>query len=53
MTFLTAAFFARRALSQLSASDYVDWAGEMLVQDYDSYSLRILAGLARLSKNSG
>lgn len=32
---------------QLPASDYVDWAGEMLVQGYDSYSLRILAGLER------
>ena len=30
---------------QLPAGDYVDWAGEMLVQGHDSYSLRILAGL--------
>ena len=36
-------------MSQLPASDYVDWAGEMLVQSYDSYSLRILAGLERLA----
>jgi hypothetical protein len=36
-------------LYQLPAGDYVDWAGEMLVQGFDSYSLRILAGLGRLA----
>ena len=32
---------------QLGVGDYVDWAGEMLLQGHDSYSLRILAGLER------
>jgi hypothetical protein len=45
MNHLTKAIFGKRALGQLSASSYVEWAGEMLVQGYDSYSLRILAGL--------
>lgn len=49
MEYLIKAMFAERALGQPSASDYVDWAGEMLVQDYDSYSLRILAGLDRFA----
>jgi len=47
MTLSTKAIFGKRALYQLPASDYVDWAGEMLMQGYDSYSLRILAGLQR------
>ena len=49
MALSTKAIFGKRALYQLPASDYVDWAGEMLVQGYDSYSLRILAGLERLA----
>jgi hypothetical protein len=49
MTLSTTAIFGKRALYQPSASDYVDWAGEMLVQGYDSYSLRILAGVGRLA----
>src|SRR5215208_5660475 len=47
MILSTKAIFGKRALYQLPAGDYVDWAGEMLVQGYDSYSLRILAGLER------
>ena len=43
------AIFWKRALYQLPAGDYVDWAGEMLVQGHDSPSLRILAGLQRLA----
>lgn len=49
MDYLIKAIFGRRALGQLSASDYVDWAGEMLVQGYDSHSLRILAGLDKFA----
>jgi len=45
----TKAIFGKRALYQLPAGDYAEWAGEMLVQGYDSYSLRILAGLGRLA----
>jgi hypothetical protein len=41
--------FGKRALDQLSTNDYIDWAGEMLVQGYDTYSLRILAGLDRFA----
>jgi hypothetical protein len=47
MDYLLTAIFGKRALQQLSSVDYVDWAGEMLVQGYDSPSLRILAGLNR------
>ena len=47
MDFSTTAIFGKRALYQLPASDYVDWAVEMLTEGYDSYSLRILAGLER------
>ncbi|HTG94288.1 MAG TPA: hypothetical protein VL866_16960 [Pyrinomonadaceae bacterium] len=47
MDYLIAAIFGRRALGQLSSDDYKDWAGEMLLQSYDSRSLRILAGLDR------
>jgi hypothetical protein len=49
MHYLVTAIFGKKALHQLSTSDYVDWAGEMLVQGYDSYSLRILAGLDRFA----
>jgi len=45
MPLSTKAIFGKRALFQLTAADYVDWAGEMLVQGHDSNSLRILAGL--------
>ena len=47
MNYLLTAIFGKKALQQLSSGDYVDWAGEMLVQGYDSRSLRILAGLDR------
>jgi hypothetical protein len=36
-----------RAIGKISAEDYAVWAGEMLVQNHDSTSLRILAGLNR------
>jgi hypothetical protein len=49
MDYLLTAIFGKRALQQLSASDYAAWAGEMLVQGYDSRSLRILAGLDRFA----
>jgi hypothetical protein len=49
MELSTTAIFWKRTCSQLPAGDYVDWAGEMLVQGHDSYSLRILAGLERLA----
>jgi hypothetical protein len=44
---VTKLIFGKRALDKAHAEDYIDWAGEMLVQDYDSPSLRILAGLNR------
>ena len=47
MALSTRALFGKRALSKLSASDYVDWAIEMLVQGYDSHALCILAGFER------
>lgn len=43
------AIFGQRALQQLSADDYAAWAGEMLVEGYDSRSLRILAGLDKFA----
>ena len=43
------ALFGRRLLGHISALDYIDWAVEMLLQDYDSLDLRILAGLDRQS----
>ncbi len=49
MDYLLTAIFGKKALGQLSSSDYVDWAGEMLMQNYDSHSLRILAGLDRFA----
>ncbi len=39
------AFFARRALHEVSAEDLVGWAVEMLGAGQDTPSLRILAGL--------
>ena len=45
MDYLIKAIFGKRALGEVFASNYIDWAGEMLVQGYDSHSLRILAGL--------
>jgi hypothetical protein len=45
MTLSTRAIFGKRALYPLPASEYADWAGEMLARGHDSYSLRILAGL--------
>ncbi|HEX7295386.1 MAG TPA: hypothetical protein VF251_06510 [Pyrinomonadaceae bacterium] len=47
VAFLITSIFGKRALDQLSSDDYRKWAGEMLVQGYDSRSLRILAGLDR------
>ena len=41
------AIFGKRVVYQIPADDYIDWAGEMLVQGRDTYSLRILAGLER------
>ncbi|HEX8607680.1 MAG TPA: hypothetical protein VF679_03450 [Pedobacter sp.] len=49
MNYLISSIFGKRALAELSASDYVDWAGEMLMQGYDSHSLRILASLDKLA----
>jgi hypothetical protein len=43
------AIFGKQALHHIFAEDYIDWAYEMLLQDYDSPSLRILAGLNRPS----
>jgi hypothetical protein len=43
------AIFGKRFLQHVFAEDYIDWAYEMLLQDYDSPSLRILAGLNRPS----
>ena len=43
----TKAMFGKRALGDISAYDYIDWAEEMLMQEYDSPSLRVLAGLDR------
>ncbi|MBW4694030.1 MAG: hypothetical protein KME27_19975 [Lyngbya sp. HA4199-MV5] len=45
----TNAIFGKRALHQVFADDYIDWAIELLVQGYDSPNLRILAGLDRRS----
>src|SRR4026209_423182 len=47
MNYLITAILGKKALQQLSSGDYVDWAGELLVQGYYSRSLRILAGLDR------
>jgi hypothetical protein len=45
MKYSTTAIFGKRAVHDISAYDYIEWAEEMLMQDYDSSSLRILAGL--------
>ena len=45
----TKAVFGKRALGQVFADDYIDWAIAMLMEDYDSPNLRILAGLDRRS----
>ena len=52
MALSTKAIFGKRALYQLPASDYVDWAVEMLVRGHDSDSLRILAGLGPPASSS-
>jgi len=41
----TNAFFFARATNRLFASEYAEWAISMLERDFDSPSLRILAGL--------
>src|SRR5215510_8817812 len=51
MTYLLTSIFGKRALGQLSSGHYVEWAGEMLVEGYDSPSLRILAGLDRFASS--
>jgi hypothetical protein len=38
MSSSTKAIFGRRALHSIFAEDYIDWAGEMLMQDYDTES---------------
>ena len=47
MSYSTTAIFGKRAMSQISADVYIDWAMEMLTQNFDSRHLRILAGLGR------
>lgn len=47
MSYSANALFGKRALYLISAEDYIDWAGESLVEGYDSFHLRILAGLER------
>lgn len=47
MYYSRTAIFGRRATSQASADDYIDWAVGMLEDGYDSRQLRILAGLQR------
>jgi hypothetical protein len=49
MNSFSKAIFGKRALHHVFAEDYIDWAYEMLLQNYDSPSLRILAGLHRPS----
>ncbi|MBW4473535.1 MAG: ABC transporter ATP-binding protein [Stenomitos rutilans HA7619-LM2] len=49
MSHSTNAIFGKRALHQIFADDYIDWATELLVKGYDSPNLRILAGLDRRS----
>ena len=46
----TKILFGKRVLGYVSASDYVNWAVEMLKKDYDSPNLRILAGLSPESR---
>ncbi len=45
MDHLIRTIFGKLEITTLSTSDYVDWAGEMLVLGEDSRSLRILASL--------
>lgn len=45
MPLTTPALFFARATNRLFASEYVEWAISMLERDFDSPSLRILAGL--------
>jgi hypothetical protein len=45
MPLTTPALFYARARNQLFASEYVEWAISMLERNFDSQSLRILAGL--------
>lgn len=45
----TKVLFGRQALGRTFSEDYIDWAYEMLEQDYDTPQLRILAGLDRRS----
>ena len=45
MPLTTAALFFARATHRLSAPEYVEWAASKLDRDFDSPSLRILAGL--------
>ena len=45
MPYSTTAIFGKRAASLVSAQDYIDWAGDLLVQGEDSYHLRILSAL--------
>jgi hypothetical protein len=47
MSNLTNVVFGKRALHRICSADYIDWADEMLEQDYDTPHLRILAGLDR------
>jgi hypothetical protein len=49
MDYLLTSIFGKKALRQLSSSEYAEWAGEMLVHGYDSHSLCILAGLDRFA----
>ncbi len=44
MSLTTPAFFFARATNRLFASDYFEWAISLLEKDFDSPSLRILAG---------
>jgi hypothetical protein len=37
MDYIGTAIFGKKALRQLSSSDYVDWAGDMLVQNKTLY----------------
>lgn len=45
MNSLTNAIFGKRVLHTLFADDYIDWAGKMLVQDYDSHICESWLGL--------
>lgn len=45
MKYSTKAMFGKINLGDICDYDYINWAEEMLMADYDSPSLRILAGL--------